>query len=181
MTKALNHKSAISTSLIHCITSVKIFELVHTPLLNLIFQQANVAVVGEFIKMKIWDLQSLVICTNSLKILSKDDWTFGWRSRLASLILIWCLVSILHRLWRVDWFWYLRTPWIQFLLIMGWRRRCWIYKKRLPIYHVCPKCLAAPLRSSAFLQNDLAFHQELDEVGMTLVDWWRGNVHCVQI
>ena len=31
---------------------------------------------------------------------------------------------------------------------------------------------------SAFLKNGLAFLQELDEVGMTLVDWQRGNFHC---
>ena len=31
---------------------------------------------------------------------------------------------------------------------------------------------------SAFLQNGSAFHQDLDEVGKTLVDWLRGNVHC---
>ena len=38
-------------------------------------------------------------------------------------------------------------------------------QKRFPIYHVCPKCLAA------LLLNGSAFLQELDEVGMTLVDW----------
>ena len=46
-------------------------------------------------------------------------------------------------------------------------------QERFPIYHVCPKCLAALLCGSAFQQNGLAFQQELDEVGMTLVD---GNV-----
>ena len=44
-------------------------------------------------------------------------------------------------------------------------------QKRFPIYHVCPKCLAALLCSSAFQKNGLAFHQELDEVGKTQVDW----------
>ena len=34
---------------------------------------------------------------------------------------------------------------------------------------------------SAFLQNRLAFDQELDEVGKTQIDWQRGNVHCVLI
>ena len=46
-------------------------------------------------------------------------------------------------------------------------------QKRFPIYHACPKCLAAHLCGSAFLQNGLAFHQELDEVGKTLADWQR--------
>ena len=44
-------------------------------------------------------------------------------------------------------------------------------QKRFPIYHVCPKCLAALLCGSAFLKNGLAFFQEFDEVGVTLVDW----------
>ena len=44
-------------------------------------------------------------------------------------------------------------------------------QKRFPIYHVCPKCLAALPCGSAFLYNGLASLQELDEVGMTLVDW----------
>ena len=51
-------------------------------------------------------------------------------------------------------------------------------QKRFPIYHVCPKCLAALLCGSSFPQNGSAFLQELDEVGMTLVDWERGNFHC---
>ena len=49
------------------------------------------------------------------------------------------------------------------------------WQKRFPIYHVCPKCLAALLCGSAFLQNALAFLQELDEAGMTLVDWYTAN------
>ena len=44
-------------------------------------------------------------------------------------------------------------------------------QKRFPIYHVCPKCLEAHLCGSAFLQNGLAFHQDLDEEGKTQVDW----------
>ena len=44
-------------------------------------------------------------------------------------------------------------------------------QKRFPMYHVCPKCLAALLCGSALQKNGLAFLQELVEVGMTLVDW----------
>ena len=44
-------------------------------------------------------------------------------------------------------------------------------QKRFPIYHVCPKCLAALLCGSALHKNGLAFLQVSDEVGMTLVDW----------
>ena len=93
---------------------------------------------GEFVKMKIWNLQSLLFCSIILwrVSLTGDNWTFGWRSGLASLILNWCLVSMLLRLWGVNWFWFLRTPWIQFLRIRCWRRRGWICKKRFPIHHV---------------------------------------------
>ena len=45
--------SANSTSLIHCIASVGNCEQVQTSVLNLIFQHANVAGVGKFVKMKI--------------------------------------------------------------------------------------------------------------------------------
>ena len=54
-------------------------------------------------------------------------------------------------------------------------------QKRFPIYHVCPKYFEALLCGSAFLWNGLAFRQDLDEVGKTLVDWQRGIVHCVLI
>ena len=54
-------------------------------------------------------------------------------------------------------------------------------QKRFPVYHVRPKCLAAHLCGSAFPENASAFHQDLDEVGTTLVEWQRGNVHCVLI
>ena len=43
-------ESTISTSLIHSIASVGNCELVHTSILNLIFQQANVAGVGNLSK-----------------------------------------------------------------------------------------------------------------------------------
>ena len=43
-------ESTISTSLIHCVGSVGNCEQVHTSVLNLIFQQANVAGVGNLSK-----------------------------------------------------------------------------------------------------------------------------------
>ena len=54
-------------------------------------------------------------------------------------------------------------------------------QKGFPIFHVCPKYLAAHFCGSAFPENGLAFHQELDEMGKTLVEWQRGIVHCVLI
>ena len=44
-------------------------------------------------------------------------------------------------------------------------------QKRFPIYPACPKCSAAFLCGSAFQKKGSAFHQELDEVGKTQVDW----------
>ena len=84
----------------------------------------------EFVEMKIWDLQSLLVCPIILwKIsLTRVGWIFGWRSGLASLIVNWCLVLTLSRMWWVNVFWYIGTPWIQFLRIGAGRRRCWIYK-----------------------------------------------------
>ena len=43
-------ESTISTSLIQCMASVRNCEQVHTSVLNLIFQQANVAGVGNLSK-----------------------------------------------------------------------------------------------------------------------------------
>ena len=59
---------------------------------------------------------------------SLDDWIFGWRSGLASLILNWCLILILLRRWWVNRFCSSRTPWIQFLRVRCWRGRNWTCK-----------------------------------------------------
>ena len=50
-------------------------------------------------------------------------------------------------------------------------KMCVDLQKRFPIYHACPKYLAAHCCGSAFPENGLAFRQDLDEVGKTLVDW----------
>ena len=44
-------------------------------------------------------------------------------------------------------------------------------QKRFPIYHVCPKCLAALLCGSSIRKNASTSLQVSDEVGMILVDW----------
>ena len=44
-------------------------------------------------------------------------------------------------------------------------------QKRFPIYHVCPKCLAALICGTAIRKLVSAILQVSDEVGMTLVDW----------
>ena len=54
-------------------------------------------------------------------------------------------------------------------------------QKRFPMYHAYSKCLAAYRCGSAFQQNGLAPRQDREKVGLTLVDWERGIVHCVLI
>ena len=44
-------------------------------------------------------------------------------------------------------------------------------KKRFPIYHVFPKCLAAFLCGAAMRRKVTTSLQVSDVVGMTLVDW----------
>ena len=65
----------------------------------------------------------------------------------------------------------MRTPWIH-SCGKGAEEDAAGFAKTFPVLpHVCPKCLAAHFCGSAFLLNGLAFHQELDEVGKTQVDW----------
>ena len=44
-------------------------------------------------------------------------------------------------------------------------------QKRIPIYHVCPKCLAALHCGTAIRKNVATSLQVSDEVGKTLVNW----------
>ena len=55
-------ESTNSTSLIHCIASVGKCEQVHTSFLNLIFPASTRGWCGEFVEMKIQNLQSLLVC-----------------------------------------------------------------------------------------------------------------------
>ena len=123
----------------------------------------------EFVEMKIWDLQSLLVCTMILWriFLTRDDRISGWRSWLASLILNWCLAFTHHMRWRV--FWFIRYPWIWLLRIRCWRRRRWICKNVSRFTMHVPNTwrpIVAP-----FPENGIAFRQDLNEVGKTLVDW----------
>ena len=47
-------------------------------------------------------------------------------------------------------------------------------QKLFPMYHACPRCLAAH-------RCGLASRLDLEKVGVTLVDWERGIAHCVLI
>ena len=44
-------------------------------------------------------------------------------------------------------------------------------QKRFPMYHVCPKCLAALLCGAAIRKNASTSLQVSDVLGKTLVDW----------
>ena len=85
---------------------------------------------GEFVKLRISNLQSLLACPMILWkcSLTGDDWIFGWLSGLASLILILFLsLTLFHCGWVKQLFCF-GTPWIQFLRIRSWWRCMWIYK-----------------------------------------------------
>ena len=83
---------------------------------------------GEFVKMRTWNLQSMLVCSIIFwkSSLTRDDLISGWRSWLASLILNWCLAFTHHMWWCV--FWYIRDPRIWLLRIRCWRGRRWICK-----------------------------------------------------
>ena len=138
-------------------------EQVHTSVLNHIFQQANVSDVGNFVKMRIWNLQSLLVC------LTRDEWISGWRSGLASRIQRWCLAFTHHMWWCV--FWYIRDPRIGLLPDKVLKKMPLDLQKRFPIYPACPKYLAALRCGSAFPENGSAFRKDLEKVGKTQVDW----------
>ena len=84
----------------------------------------------ELVKVEIRNLQSLVVCPIILWIVSStdDDWIFGWRSRLASQILISSWSITLLRCRHVKRFLNGCPPWIQFLRIESWWRCMWICK-----------------------------------------------------
>ena len=131
--------------------------------------------------MKIWNLQSLLVCTIiPLGVSStEDDRIFGWLSRLAFPILNWCTIFIIF---HCGWMKRLVDRWIP--LIQLSRMRCWWRRKlqkRFPKCYACPKCLAAHLCGSALPENGLASRQDHDKVGKTLVDRELGNVHSVPI
>ena len=97
-------ESTISTSLIHSIASVGNCEQIHTSVLNLIFQQANVADVGSLSK---WRSEICSRCWSAPQLFEESlslgmTEISGWRSRLASLILNWCLILILIRRWWMN-------------------------------------------------------------------------------
>ena len=101
----LSTESTISTSLIQCIASVGNCEQVHTSVLNLIFQQANVAGVGKLTKQGseicslCWSAAYFFVKSSLIRV----EWMSGWRSWLASRIqsCVWILTFTRHMRWYV--------------------------------------------------------------------------------
>ena len=118
-------------------------------------------------------LQSLLVCPIILwkSSLTRVEWISGWRSWMTSRIqsCVWCLAFTHHMRWRV--FWRIRNPRIRPLRIKVLKKTPLDLRKRFPIYHACPEYLAACRCGSAFPENGLAFRQDLENVGKTLVDW----------
>ena len=112
-------ESTISTSLIHSIASVGNCEQIHTYSLQSCLPASKGCWCSEFVEMKIWNLQSLLVCSVILwrVSLTRDDRTFGWRSGLVSPILNWCLFLTLFHCWWVNRLLGRWTPLIQFLRI----------------------------------------------------------------
>ena len=161
--------STISTSLIHCIASVANCEQVHASILNLIFPISKCCWVGEFVKMKIRNLQSLLVCPIILcKFPSLGSNEFlaagpGWH--LGSKIVSGDTLESTERT----------------LADKVLKKTPLELQKRFVIYHAYSKCLAAHHSGSAFPWNGSAFRQDLEKVGITQVDLERGIVHCVLI
>ena len=121
--------STISTSLIYSVASVGNCEQVHTSvLIESCLPKSECCWCGEFVKMRIRNLQSLLVCPIIIweSSLTWVEWMSGWRSWLASRIQIWCLAFTHHMWWCV--FWRIRDPRIRLLRIRCWRRRPWICK-----------------------------------------------------
>ena len=123
----------------------------------------------ELVKMKIRNLQSLLVCHIILwkSSLVRVEWISGWRSWLASRIqsCVWVLTFTRNMRWCV--FRYVRNPRIDNVM----KKTPVDLQKRFPIYHACLKYLAAARCGSAFPENGLASLQDHDGVEVTLVDW----------
>ena len=143
-------ESTISTSLIHCIASVGNCEQIHTSVLNLIYQQAKVAG-REFVEMMIRNLQSLLVCSIILWRVSsiEEDWIFGWRSILASQILILFLPYTFLHCGRMEAALRVMNSIDAILLDNVLMKTHLDWQIRFPKNHVCPKCLAALLCGTA--------------------------------
>ena len=108
---------------------------------------------GEFVKMKIWDLQSLLVCPIILlKNLPYKGWLNFWltvRIGISDLELVFGFHSSPPVRSDLVLIYENSMDSIPADKVLKMTRLDW--QKRFPIYHVCPKCLAAPLCGSAFL------------------------------
>ena len=133
--------------------------------------------------MKIWNLQSLLVCPIILWRVSstEDDCIFGWRSRLASQILILFLpFTFLHCEWMerlLDWW----IPLMQFLWIRCWWWRIWICKT-VARYTMCVpntwRPFSAARRNERMPQHPFMYwmrwewHWSTGNVGISTANWF---------
>ena len=123
-------KSTISTSLIHCIASVGNSEQVHTSVLNLIFQEANVAGVDNLSK---WRSEICSRCWSDPYFL-KESPSLGMTEFLAdgpywhlwSWTGVWFSLFTACDEWICSDFWELHG--FNSCDLRCWGRRCWICK-----------------------------------------------------
>ena len=125
---------------------------------------------GEFVKMRIWNLQSLLVCSIIVwkSSLTRDEWISGWRSWLD----LWS--------WTGVWLSLITCGEVCFDALMDSTLAGKVLKttpsdlqKRFPIYHAFPKYLAAYRCGSAFPENGLAVRQDFGMVGNRL--WSLGS------
>ena len=110
----------------------------------------------ELVKVKIRNLQSLLVCLTILWRVSsiEDDWIFGWRSRLASQISYFVLVFHFSPLWTNGAALRSMNSIDAIVEDKVLKMTHLDLQKRFPKVHVCPKCLASLLCGSA-LQKDI--------------------------
>ena len=144
-------ESTISTSLIQCIASVgKLWTSTYLALGSYL-PASKGCWCREHVKMEIRNLQSLLVCSIILWRVSstEDDRIFGWRSGLASQILILCSPSHSFPLWMNEAAPRLTNSIDSILDDKELMKMHVDLSKFFPMYHVCPKGLAALLCGSA--------------------------------
>ena len=174
-------ESTNSTSLIRSIISIGNCEQAHTTVLNLIFQQANVAGV---VNMSKWRSEICSRCWSAPKLFEKSpslgmtefladcpDWhLWSWTGVWLSLITCGDVCSDTLGLHGFNSFG------------QSAEKSAVGFAKNVSQFSMCaPNALRPVFCGLALPENGLAFHQDLEKVGKTLLDWQRGIVHCVLI
>ena len=144
----------------------------HTPVLNLL-PTSECCWVKKFVKMRIRNLQSLLVCTIIL-----------WTSSLTRVDEFW--LTVVTGISDHELVFGFHSSHVVICVLTHQRSMDWTVadkvlkktpmdlQKRFPKHHACPKYLAAYHCGSALPENGLAFRQDLERVGKTvcwLVAW----------